>query len=436
MYSPISTIYIKNFRNIGEIELSFKESPIICLLGENEAGKTSAIKAFGVCALHATPRDQKDFIRNGTQMFGVIIQLEDGHKIVRMKTTGINKYQVIKPDGTAWETTKISEGLPVEVQKLMGLIEEPETKEFLHIRTYEDKLLFVVTQASANYKVMYNALKVEQLTKAIKLGSNEVNAVRNRLNVELNSIQTLNTSLQSIHEVDIEPVLEVKDRLNKQLASLDKLERAVMLKNKINECNKQLGVLRLIDTFKLKEIEMDKAMRLSAVGNMLNKLAILKENKNRLSDVNNLEIIDMNLLNSINSIMIKRDELSDKKVKSASYIELSKLDLIDEVVINQLTRAQAIRDNINHSKNLVSIYDTKDCPEVNEESIKILDTIKKVNFIKERNKQCVDSNTQYIAYINQVTEWMKSLGVAFEVCQKCGNDVLIDLDKLGELQNG
>ena len=35
----------------------------------------------------------------------------------------------------------------------MGMVTEPETKEFLHIRTYEDQLLFVVTTASANYKM-------------------------------------------------------------------------------------------------------------------------------------------------------------------------------------------------------------------------------------------------------------------------------------------
>lgn len=436
MYSPISTIYIKNFRNIGEVELSFKDSPIICLLGENEAGKTSVIKAFGVCALHATPRDQKDFIRNGTQMFGVVIQLEDGHKIVRMKTSNLNKYQVIKPDGTGWETTKISEGLPVEVQNIMGLIEEPETKEFLHIRTYEDKLLFVVTQASANYKVMYNALKVEQLTKAIKLGSNEVNNLRSKLNNELNSIQTLSTSLQSIHEVDIEPVIEVKDRLNKQLAALDKIERAVALKRKIDECNKQLGVLKLIDTFKLKEIEIGKAMQLDRVGSMLTKLNVLRENKNKLASVDDLENIDTKLLDSMEYLIEKREELSHKKDKASDYIKISKLEEIDEMVISQLLRACSIKESLEYTKKLVNIYDTTKCPEVTEESVKSLDTIKKIKGLQERNIQCKTVNNQYVEYINQVTEWMKSLGVAFEVCQKCGNDVLIDLDKIGELHNG
>ena len=153
-YSPISKVRVKNFRNIGDVELDFRDSPIITLVGSNEAGKTSVIKAFGVCALHASPRDQKEWIRDTTKMFGVQIDLQDGTQIVRVKEDGgVNLYRVIDKDGKTWDTSKITDGLPVQVQQVMGLIAEEETGEFLHIRTYEDKLLFVVTPDSANYKV-------------------------------------------------------------------------------------------------------------------------------------------------------------------------------------------------------------------------------------------------------------------------------------------
>ena len=55
-YSPITKLYIKNFRNIGEATIDFTDSPIVSLIGDNEAGKTSVVKAFAVCALHADPR--------------------------------------------------------------------------------------------------------------------------------------------------------------------------------------------------------------------------------------------------------------------------------------------------------------------------------------------------------------------------------------------
>lgn len=263
---------IKNFRNIGDIILDFTESPIISLIGDNEAGKTSVVKAFGVCALHATPRDQKDFIRDGTSGFGVAIQLADGSIIVRMKTSTVNKYQVKYSNGEVWETTKIDSGLPVQVQELMGLIEEPETKEFLQIRTYEDQLLFVVTPASTNYKVMYDALKVDQLTRAIKLGSQESNSLKSKISDNEISIKTLTDNLRQLKTYDIEPLLNIKKRVENQLNILEKLEKALAIKNQINKCESALGSLALINENNLKQINESMAMKINDVGRLLNKL--------------------------------------------------------------------------------------------------------------------------------------------------------------------
>lgn len=141
-YSPISKLRVKNFRNIGDVTIDFEQSPIVALVGENEAGKTSIIKAFSMCALHDSPRDQKDYIRDGTQALGIEIDLADSTKIVRIKqTNGGNIYRVISPDGSTWDTTKITDGLPEKINQLMGLIVEPETGEYLNVRTYEDRLL-------------------------------------------------------------------------------------------------------------------------------------------------------------------------------------------------------------------------------------------------------------------------------------------------------
>ena len=121
-YSPIRKLYIRNFRNLGDVELDFSKSPIITLVGENEAGKTSVIKAFTTCALHANPRDQKDYIRDGTRMFGVSIELENGQRVTRIKeASGINSYQITDSQGNlVFNTNKLAEGLPEEVQKIIG----------------------------------------------------------------------------------------------------------------------------------------------------------------------------------------------------------------------------------------------------------------------------------------------------------------------------
>lgn len=122
-YSPIKKVYIKNFRNLSEVILDFTKSPIITLLGDNEAGKTSVIKAFSACALHASPREQKEWIRDNTNMFGVAIELEDGKVISRIKEEqGVNSYQIADNGTVTWRTNKITDGLPMEVQNLMELL--------------------------------------------------------------------------------------------------------------------------------------------------------------------------------------------------------------------------------------------------------------------------------------------------------------------------
>lgn len=430
MYSPIKKLYIKNFRNLGEVEIDFTESPIVCLVGENEAGKTSVIKAFSVCALHSTPRDQKDFIRDGTQMFGVKIELQDGSSITRLKTNAVNKYVVEKADGTKWETSKIAEGLPIEVQELMGLIEEPETKEYLHIRTYEDKLLFVVTPASANYKVMYNALKVEQLTKAIKNGSNEANLLKGRLNDTNTGIRTLEGQLTTFNVVDMEPLIAVKERLNIQLSALNKLEKAMSLKQNIAECNKKKGVLRLIDTFKLEEIDTFKASKINSVGKTLNNIADVTNLRAKLSDVNNLENIDTNILDKLSSLMNKSDELETKKRNAGALVHISEIEEVNETSIIQLERARAIINKVNYSKNMLKAIDTAECPEIKEDNLGALTKLKRVKELGTNISQYKNNVQQINTYCDQVLNYMKQCGVAFETCPNCGNDVVIDIDKI------
>lgn len=430
MYSPIKKIYIKNFRNLGEVEIDFTESPIVCLVGENEAGKTSVIKAFSVCALHSTPRDQKDYIRDGTQMFGIKIELQDGSSVTRLKTASVNKYVVERADGTKWETSKISEGLPVEVQEIMGLIEEPETKEYLHIRTYEDKLLFVVTPASANYKVMYNALKVEQLTKAIKNGSAEANQLKGRLNDTNTSIRTLEGQLTTFNIVDMEPLVDVKDRLTAQLSTLDKLEKAMSLKSNIENCNKQKGILRLIDTFKLEEIDIAKASVLNRVGKVINNIATVTNLRNSIQKAVDLETVDTSVLDKLEYMRCKIEELKTKKASAGALVHVSELSEINESSIIQLDRAKTLLNNITASKQMLSVIDTKDCPELTESSLSVLDRLQRITEVNNKLVQYRTSQKQINEYCNQVLSYLKQCGVAFETCPNCGNDVLIDLDKI------
>lgn len=433
-YSPIHKLYIRNFRNLGDVELDFSQSPIIALVGENEAGKTSVIKAFATCALHANPRDQKDYIRDGTKMFGVSIELENGQRITRIKeANGINSYQITDCQGNLiWNTNKLAEGLPEEVQKLIGLIAEPETNEFLHIRTYEDKLLFVVTPNSTNYKVMYNALKVEQLTKAIKLGSGEVNTLKSAISSNDASILTLQGQLKSITVVDTEPLVNVKDRLVEQMAMLDKLERAKVLLDRVNQCEIQLGALALIDKFKLESINEVIANKLVSVSRLLSRNNETVNLLNRITDINNLEEINYNIINKLYNILSKKEELDSKITEAGALVQLTSISEISEVTVVQLNKVVNLISKLNKLTEQSKAIDVSSCSEIEQHTIESLDKLQKIASFKEQ----VDTNNNQLqqinAYIVQVQDYLKQCGVAVETCPNCGSDVIIDIDKIGE----
>lgn len=430
-YSPISKLYIKNFRNLGEVVIDFDQSPIVTLLGENEAGKTSVIKAFATCALHANPRDQKDYIRDGTQMFGVAIELKDGTRVTRIKeATGVNSYQVLRADGTKWSANKITDGLPAEVQKVIGLIEEPETNEFLHIRTYEDKLLFVVTPNSTNYKVMYNALKVEQLTKAIKLGSTEVNTLKSSINTNDISIQTLSAQNREITIYDVEPLTNIKARLTEQLAVLEKLERLKTLKQHTDECERQLGAVALIDRFNLNPINEVMAVKLASASRLLNNRCELVNYRNRLNDLDSCEIIDVSIATKLSGIIDKKNRLQQKMMDAGALVHISEISEISEALVMQLDRAEALSSKQKTLGIELSKINTDSCNEVTQSSIDAVNKLQKMHNMIQGLATKKSEVDQIDNYIVQVNNYMKQCGVAVETCPKCGEAVIFDVDKM------
>lgn len=427
-YSPIDEIYIKNFRNIGEVKLDFRESPIICLVGENEAGKTSVVKAFAVCALHANPRDQKDFIRDNTNMFGIAIKLEDGTIVKRIKMATVNKYAIEKPDGTIWDTAKLTDGLPVEVEKVMGLIEEPETKEFLHIRTYEDKLLFVVTPASTNYKVMYDVLKVDQLTRAMKIGSSEVNSLRSEISNNENSITTFTNTIRNIKIYDISILKKVKERVISQLSLLDKLDKAVKIKKNIDYCKNALGSIQCIFDNNLGEIDLSLVYRLNNAGKLLKTNRDSIKELDRIKNITNLQEIDYNILNKLVNVINKKSILSRKNRYASIYRPINEISEISEYIAGQLIRANTLYAYIRQISLNCVVTKIDQCRYIDQSDLDILNKLSRIAYIKSGLVQANDSIKQIDDYIQQVMNYMKQCGVMVTDCPKCGESIVIDRD--------
>lgn len=433
-YSPIKQIWIKDFRNIGEVKVNFDESPIVSLIGENEAGKTSVVKAFSVCALHSTPKDQKDYIRDGTNGFGVEIELEDGTVITRIKTTTGNRYRVKNPDGTVYDTTKIdSSSAPVEVQRVMGMIEEPETKEYLQVRTYEDQLLFVVTPASTNYKVMYDALKVDQITRAIKSGSKEVNELKHVIDANENGIQTLTNSLKAVKVYDITSLLNIKARLESELAVINSLEEAARLVDRIKRAEAELGAIAEIDKAGLQDISELEAVQISDSLSLLTKLTRLNKLLSTYSLADTAENIDIPVYQSIIDTYIKKVELDRAIFANESMVRIGEAEEVNEVELITMTSIAELRDKLSSLTSQLRRIDTAGAELIEQSDFNTVTMLESVNAGFTRLWQLETAYKQCDDYCSQVQSYLKSLGAAVETCPNCGEDIVIDIDKYREM---
>lgn len=433
-YSPIKQIWIKDFRNIGEVKVNFDESPIVSLIGENEAGKTSVVKAFSVCALHSTPKDQKDYIRDGTNGFGVEIELEDGTVITRIKTTTGNRYRVKNPDGTVYDTTKIdSSSAPVEVQRVMGMIEEPETKEYLQVRTYEDQLLFVVTPASTNYKVMYDALKVDQITRAIKSGSKEVNELKHVIDANENGIQTLTNSLKAVKVYDITSLLNIKARLESELSVINSLEEAARLVDRIKRAEAELGAIAEIDKAGLQDISELEAVQISDSLSLLTKLTRLNKLLSTYSLADTAENIDIPVYQSIIDTYIKKVELDRAIFANESMVRIGEAEEVNEVELITMTSIAELRDKLSSLTNQLTRIDTAGAELIEQSDFNTVTMLESVNAGFTRLGQLETAYKQCDDYCSQVQSYLKSIGAAVETCPNCGEDIVIDIDKYREM---
>ena len=428
-YSPIKKIYVKNFRNIGEAIIDFSDSPIVSLIGENESGKTSIVKAFSVCALHSTPRDQKDFIRDGTDGFGVAIELCDGTIVTRVKRPSLNWYSVKNPDGTEWNTSKIDSGLPIAVQKVMGLIEESETKEFLQVRTYEDQLLFVVTPASTNYKVMYDALKVDQLTRAIKIGSKEANTLKSEIDNNESGISTLTSNLRQIRIFDIQPLLNIKHRIEAEMQVVSKIESAVKIFNMMELRRKQIGSMNDVVSGKAVEISEAEASTIVSIqriitneARLVNRLSIRKK-ADTLSEINTIDIF------KLNSIVDKVQRALDIKQSLGAMIHLDKAVEISSLEVGHIDTILTCISNINRIQEMIKSLDISGADSIEQSDIDICMKAQQIIQRVERRKQLVSIVEQVDNYCSQVENYIKSLGAAVETCPKCGETIIVDMDK-------
>lgn len=439
-YSPISEIQIRDFRNLGNVTLDFKDSPIISLRGDNESGKTSVVKAIGVCSMNLYDRSQKDYIRDGTNGFAVGITLADGTQVVRSKTATMNKFIIKPPNATTREQLhehRPEKGeAPQEVQDIMGLLREKETGEILNIRTYEDQLLFVVTPASTNYKVMYDALKIEHLTKALALGSSEHNALKREINTLDSNVSALRNAVSTIPIIDIDSLVEIKNNIKKYLHVIELLDKIERLTNENKYLLESDKIFEQVTKANLHEIDPRTYELFGRALFLLQEQHMLESQQQVYRSSEHLQHISTDTIEKLLAASEKLATIQHEKHKLSAYSQLP--ESISEQTIISIDRISHLSSETHDLQNQFDILQqaTSSLSEIPSNTEHMLTTFNKILSLKEQLAQDTKYLTDSHTYIDNAIKYLKQQGVATAVCPRCGEDVIIELDKFGDSVSG
>ena len=422
-YSKIKKVRIKDFRCIGDITLDFTKSPIISLLGDNESGKTSIVKSFSTLGCNADARVQKEYIRDNTRGFGIVWELEDGTIIKRIKTDVKNSITIYKDGNTVYNTDKIDAGLPPELQSIVGLLEEPETKELLQVRTYEDNLLFINTKSSENYKVMYNALKVDNLSKALNLGIKESNNIKSTIQELEGGLATLKETVKNIRVLDLSTLLKVRDKVKLNLNVVNKLKKLAEFKASIDKLGQGLELKNELAS--MNEIKLEFLSLLERLNLRISNLSEIESSISKLILVDGLEQIDLSSLNQLNSLTDKIKDLNNRADDIKKY---SGLDNIEPISIIDLARFDSLLVKITRYNFEKSNLDRKALVnKINSLNVSDLSLFEKLNSLIDSTSDLDKKCKSYKETADKFYNLIKESGVCVAEWPNCGSSVVVDM---------
>lgn len=384
-YSKITSVEVTNFMVYEHVKMVFDDCGIINLKGYNSSGKSSMLKAIGVCLFDLYPKDQAKLIKHGKDFFRVVITFDDGVAIVRDKySNGQSLYEMYK-DGKCVLTTKEGrklskvDGVPEAIKNYLALC--TTSIGCLNYQTRQDPLWLVETTGSDNYASLNEVLRTEEISRATAL----INSDRNRMTSDITAVEAARNATTTAridaekYSIGLFTALEQKETQCKELLGrYDALERI------LGYCNSLDGLKRIpaVDRIDISRLES-----ITRIGDLLSSVTSLKKYPT-------LELIDVSrlgILESLNSEASQLEELSGKKAPHVEPI--------------------TVADGGKALEMLVSLMNT-------------MQELASMNADKKRIK----SDTEKVsADLEQVAKQAKEEGIAFTKCSTCGTYVQMEV---------
>lgn len=314
MVGKISKMRAKNFGVYRDLDLNFDQVTSFC--GLNASGKSTIREMLEIILYDANSRDQASFIRSvGDEIadsFLIELEFTDGVVVSKIKyRSGASEWTMTKA-GQVVYTNRVNDslvsvvGVPEEIQKYLGVIIDPHTKEKLNSRQKKDRLFLIDTTGGDNYKILNSILKEERIAAA----SVNINKDRNAKDKE---IFTLNTKLATVE----------KTRESLDIIEDEYIELLEGLSGSLRKNDFFLGIGKQVTDLKGMEIPVE--LEEVDVGRY-GVLEDLKVNLERLTELNALSLVeyeevDTGKLNTLEGIKANLEELKLKEFSISHELE-------------------------------------------------------------------------------------------------------------------
>lgn len=142
----------------------------------------------------------------------------------------------------------------------------------------------------------------------------------------------MDTQAKSLKIYDLEPLRNIRDRLKNEVAQLNKLDRALELKKKIEVQTREVGELSKLSN--MPEISIPLVMSLDKAYRVLDNLKELGSMYRTYSLADSLEEIDLNSYYNIYNAHVRYEGLKNSEKQSRNYIAVNSLS---EININEVS---------------------------------------------------------------------------------------------------
>lgn len=420
--TSIKEIEVKNFKCIGDIKLTFDESPIISLTGNSDVGKTSIIHGLAVLIYNAYSQHQKRWIKTGKAGFGVRMELNDGTIITRIKSAKGDMYHLSDSTGEYhFDKLDTVASVPTVIKDKLGCMIEKETREFVNIRTYKEQMLFVTTPASTTYKVIYSALNVDYITKSVKRASLELNELRDKDRRNKILIDDTLSKLKTVKVVDTEVLGKVKERLANRVERIKVLKNAVEILREYKKLEDKVQSYDGIEN--IGEIDTD---RIESLRKALIDTQGIKEYEkviDKYSEIQEVQDINIERFKRLSNCYANVKETNENIATVGKYSDIEAVQDFGRAIENIAKIQKTIRDNaeVNSMYNNISRYDGLD--EIKEIRKDANEGIRStIELIKDAKEKAVEFNKKLAEY-KKLEKELEESGVKVAVCPKCGTDI-------------